>query len=371
VLATSHAPFGANRQVSAIVDAATSFAIDLAEQGLLPDPVVRRGIRNLLTQRLRQIRVNDCEKGADSLATFIEDMCGAEVAPLPAKANEQHYELPAAFFDTVLGPHRKYSCCYWGEGIASLGAAEDAALRITVERAGISDGMSILELGCGWGALTLWLAARFPAANITAVSNSSSQREFILEQARRRGLGNVDVITCDMNDFDTGARFDRVVSLEMFEHMRNYDVLFGRIHNWLKPAGKFFMHIFVHRSTPYAFVESGPSDWMTRHFFAGGMMPSDDLPLHFQKDLKLVRRWRWDGRHYEKTLNAWLANMDATSAEVRPILAATYGAANARQWWMRWRMFFMACAELFGFDGGQQWWVSHYLFERPAVVDAR
>jgi cyclopropane-fatty-acyl-phospholipid synthase len=222
----------------------------------------------------------------------------------------------------------------------------------------------VLELGCGWGSLTLWMAAHYPRSQITAMSNSVSQRAYIEAEARRRGLDNVQVITCDINAFEAAGRFDRIVSIEMFEHLRNWPAAFARVAGWLAPQGRFFMHVFVHRSTPYAFLDRDASDWMSRHFFSGGMMPSDDLALHFQRDLKLLRRWRWDGRHYQRTAEAWLDNLDASRAAVWPALEATYGADQAEVWWMRWRLFFMSVAELFGHDNGQQWWVSHYLFER-------
>ncbi len=347
------------------MNSATSKAIGWTEQGLVPDIVIRHGIRRLLKQRLGELPVDDCERAAETTEKFVAQMNAAGIAPFPQKANEQHYEVPTAFFGEVLGAHRKYSCCYWPEGIETLDEAEATALRITSERAELEDGMRILELGCGWGSLTLWMAGHYPNAVITAVSNSRSQRAYIVAAAARRGLRNVRVVTRDMNDFGIGEQFDRVVSVEMFEHMRNYRRLFERIHGWLTPGGRFFLHIFCHRSLPYEFVDSGPSDWMSRHFFSGGIMPSDDLPLHFQEHLALARRWRWDGRHYEKTANAWLANMDRRKDSILPILAETYGTEAAGQWWMRWRIFFMACAELFGYDSGQQWWVAHYLFERP------
>jgi cyclopropane-fatty-acyl-phospholipid synthase len=237
-------------------------------------------------------------------------------------------------------------------------------LDLTCDRADLADGMDILELGCGWGSLTLWMAENYPNSTITAVSNSAGQREYILAEATRRGLSNVGVLTRDMNDFHIDQRFDRVVSVEMFEHMRNYRELFRRVAGWLRDEGRFFMHIFCHRSTPYEFVDRGPGDWMSRYFFSGGIMPSDDLPLHFQDHLALERRWRLDGRHYEKTANAWLANMDARRDDVTAILGRVYGDDQVQRWWMRWRMFFMACAELFGYEDGQQWWVGHYLFRR-------
>jgi cyclopropane-fatty-acyl-phospholipid synthase len=341
---------------------ATARVIDWTEQGLVPDSVIRRGIRRLLKQRLDGLQADNCEAAARLKADFIEAMNQSVIAPLPEKANEQHYEVPAEFFLGVLGRHAKYSCCHWDEADQDLDAAEATALRKTCEHAGIRNGMSILELGCGWGSLTLWMAGHYPDSRITAVTNSVSQQRHITRVAGSRGIGNVDVIVCDMNDFSTPQRYDRVVSVEMFEHMRNYRALFGRISRWLEPDGRFLMHIFCHREVPYAFENRGASDWMSRHFFSGGIMPSDDLPLHFQEHLRLVRHWRWDGRHYEKTANAWLGNMDRARDALWPVLVETYGEASARQWWMRWRMFFMACAELFGYADGQEWRVGHYLF---------
>jgi cyclopropane-fatty-acyl-phospholipid synthase len=349
---------------------ATHRAIDWVEQGLVPDAVVRAGIRRLCEHRLREIGAGDCERTAAATEAFVAAMDAAELAPVPHLANEQHYEVPARFFDLALGPHLKYSCAWWPDGTQTLEAAEARALAATCEHAGLADGQDVLELGCGWGSLTLWMAAHYRASRITAVSNSSSQRAWIEAEARRRGLTNVEVITADMNSFVAPGRYDRVVSVEMFEHMRNWRTLFGRVHDWLRPGGRFFMHVFCHRSTPYAFVDGGPADWMSRHFFSGGIMPSDELAPRFQDRLRLLARWRWDGTHYERTANAWLANVDARRAAVLEVLASTYGAA-APQWLQRWRVFFMACAELFGHRDGQEWWVSHYLFERPATETGR
>lgn len=337
-------------------------SLSWVERGLVPDRLIRAGIRRLCRQRLLQVGNGDCELTAELTQAFVEAISAGPVAVATDKANEQHYELPPAFFEQVLGPHRKYSCCYWDETTRTLGEAEARGLRLTCEHAALADGQHILELGCGWGSLSLWMAEHYPAARITAVSNSSPQREFIEAQARERGLTNLEVITADMKDFQTDGRFDRVVSVEMFEHMRNWPELFARVARWLHPDGRFFMHVFVHRDAPYLFEARDDSDWMSRYFFTGGMMPSDDLALHFQRDLQLVRRWRWKGTHYERTANAWLAEMDRRHELLTPVLEATYG-ADAEMWRQRWRIFFMACAELFGFDEGQRWWVSHYLFE--------
>ena len=349
---------------------ATRLAIDWTEQGYVPDSVIRAGIRRLLKHRLDEIEAGDVEAAAARVERFVADMDTAPVALVPQLANEQHYEVPAAFYALALGRHRKYSSCYWPEGVASLDDAEAAALDMTCERADLRDGMDVLELGCGWGSLTLWMAEHYPRSRITAVSNSHSQRAYIVGEAARRGLRNVRVLTEDMNRFATTETFDRIVSVEMFEHMRNWRLLFARVHDWLRPGGRFFMHVFVHRAVPYTFEARDESDWMSRLFFSGGMMPSDELALRFQDRLQLVRRWRWDGTHYEKTANAWLANVDARRADVLAVLAGSHGSEAANRWLQRWRIFFMACAELFGYQDGQEWWVSHYLFERPRVDHA-
>ncbi|HEX7637074.1 MAG TPA: cyclopropane-fatty-acyl-phospholipid synthase family protein [Burkholderiaceae bacterium] len=342
----------------------TAAAIHWVEQGLVPDGAVRLGIRRLLRQRLAELRSGDPEAGAGLAEEFLEHLRDAPLAPLPDKANEQHYELPPEFFGAVLGPHRKYSCCWWPEGVQTLAQAEAAALAETCERARLADGQRILELGCGWGSLSLWMAERFPSARITAVSNSNSQRRHIVAEAEARGLRNLEVLTRDFNDFDTEERFDRIVSVEMFEHLRNWPRAFARVAGWLRRDGLFFLHVFAHREAPYAFEPRDASDWMSRHFFSGGMMPGDDLALRCQDDLRLQRRWRWDGRHYARTAAAWLSRMDASRERLQPVFAAVYGEAGATVWWTRWRLFFLSVEELFAHDGGGQWWVSHYLFER-------
>jgi cyclopropane-fatty-acyl-phospholipid synthase len=349
--------------MSAAAHKASSTVLAWTERGLVPDSVIRAGIRRLCLQRLKAIQADDPEASAAALNRFVEAMNLAEIAPLPRLANEQHYEVPAEFFSAVLGRHAKYSCCHWGEGTASLDEAEERALQITCQRAGIEDDMAVLDLGCGWGSLSLWIAGQYPNCTVTSVSNSAPQRRWIEARAAERGLGNIEVLTRDMNDFDAGRRFDRIVSVEMFEHMRNYRRLFRRVSNWLEPDGRFFMHIFCHRRAAYEFLDEGPSDWMGRHFFSGGIMPSDDLPLRFQQDLQLIAHHRWNGRHYEQTANAWLRNMDERREQIMPIMASTYGEQPAEQWFQRWRIFFMACAELFGLREGREWHVSHYLFQ--------
>ena len=342
----------------------TAKAVDWTETGLVPDSVIRAGIRRLLDRKLKEIHVTDVEKAAIIKNRFVQMMGESPIALVPHLANEQHYEVPAAFYSEVLGRNRKYSCCYWPTGVNDLDAAEDAALQVTAERAGIEDGMKVLDLGCGWGSLSLWIAEHFPKASVTSVSKSRSQRDYIVRAAENRGIENIEVHVCDMNDFAAPGTYDRIVSVEMFEHMRNYPELFRRISNWLEPDGRFFMHIFCHRTTPYEYIDRGPSDWMSRHFFSGGIMPSADLPMRIGGDLTVERHWQWNGDHYARTLRAWLDKMDARKGAVMPILEDTYGKDQADRWRMRWRIFFMACEELFACNGGREWYVSHYLLKR-------
>ena len=345
-------------------DAREPGLLGLAERGWLPDAAIRLGIRRLCAQRLRECLAG----GAAAQQARHQRMLGAlgrmPLALHTEAANAQHYEVPAAFFEHCLGPQLKYSACLFEQPQASLAEAEEAMLALYAVRAGLEDGMDILELGCGWGSLTLWMAQRYPRARITAVSNSASQRAWIEARCRERGLHNVRVVTCDVNALELPpAAFDRCVSVEMFEHVRNHEALLGRIAGWLRADGRLFVHIFVHRLAAYVYDDHGEDNWMGRHFFTGGLMPAADTLLHLQRDLVLERRWLVDGTHYQRTAEAWLRNQDRERDALLPILAQAYGGpAQARLWFQRWRMFWMACAELFGYDGGQQWLVSHYRF---------
>ncbi|MDF1699822.1 MAG: cyclopropane-fatty-acyl-phospholipid synthase [Planctomycetota bacterium] len=344
-------------------------ALTLLDRGLLPDWLVRLGIRRLLRRRLREEAHDSPQAREAHMERYVQSLRASPIAVNTRDANEQHYEVPAAFFEQVLGKQMKYSSGLWVEGVDNLDEAEDTMLALTVERAGIEDGFDILELGCGWGSLTLYMAARFPDSRIMAVSNSSGQRRHIESVCAARGLTNVEVVTRDINDFETTRRFDRVVSVEMLEHVRNYEAVMRQIRRWLKPEGAFFTHIFVHKTHAYPFETEGDANWLGRHFFTGGQMPSADLLLRFQDDLEIVREWEVNGQHYARTARAWLRNLDAHRAELTAMLARDQGDVAADVMIRRWRVFFMACEELWGYAGGTEWYVHHYLF-RPRVATA-
>ncbi|MBL8996112.1 MAG: class I SAM-dependent methyltransferase [Gemmatimonadetes bacterium] len=327
--------------------------VELAERGLVATPLLRGAIRRLCAQRLAEV------EGQGGLEAFLDGVRGAPVALVPDEANAQHYEVPAEFFRLVLGPHRKYSCALWPDGVRTLAQAEAEMLALTCERAALADGQEILELGCGWGSLSLFMARRYPEARIVAVSNSRSQRAFIESVAPP----NLRVITADMNAFDPGRRFDRIVSVEMFEHMRAWSTLLERVHGWLRDDGRLFVHVFCHRREAYTYETEGTDNWMGRHFFSGGIMPSFGLLPAVADRFTLERQWWLDGTHYQRTAAAWRRNLERRRGEVLDVLRAHYG-GDANRWYHRWRMFFLACEELFGYAEGTEWGVGHYRLAR-------
>jgi len=339
-------------------------AVKLAEAGLVPDSIIRKGIRELDAAHLKKYRAESPEELGEELARLIDEMDRSLVALFTEEANIQHYELPAEFFVHVLGRRLKYSCCFFPDGNETLDQAEEKMLELTCRRAGIEPGMKILDLGCGWGSASLYIAEKYDGCTVTSVSNSTLQGDFIRRRGESLGLANVEVLTADINDYNPGKTFDRVISIEMFEHLRNYRELFRRIAGWLNPGGRLFYHIFSHSQYASTFEAHDDQDWIARYFFTGGLMPSASLPLYFQDDLVVERQWLVSGNHYKHTAECWLRNMDNRKEKIYPLIESVYGVKDAPLWLQRWRIFFMAFAELWGYAGGREWIVSHYRSRR-------
>ena len=350
--------------------------IELCERGLIPDAIARAGMRRLIATRLQSPEAQDVEKRSENIRKLVAEWSRGPIAEQTAEANAQHYEVPSEFFRLSLGKRLKYSCCLYPNGDETLDQAEEAMLALCARRAQLADGQRVLDLGCGWGSLTLWLAEQYPNMDIVSVSNSAGQRAHIESVCAQRGYTNVHVITCDINTFDPADHgqdqsFDRAVSIEMFEHMRNYKELLRRVATWLKPDGLLFVHIFAHPTLAYPYEVRSAKDWMTKYFFAGGVMPSQNLLMHFQDHMAIEDHWWVNGQHYEKTSNHWLDIMDANRPRITELFAQAYGADDAKLWVQRWRMFYMAVAEFFGYDNGQEWGVGHYLFKPRVTVTAK
>jgi cyclopropane-fatty-acyl-phospholipid synthase len=336
----------------------------LLEKDKIPDAFIRAGIRRLLKQRLRDEKKDNTELQQQHLSLLIEELKNSPIAINTTDANKQHYEVPTPFYQYCLGKHLKYSSGFWKGGVTDIDVSEKDMLQLTCERAELANGQNVLELGCGWGSLSLYMSAQYPESDFTVVSNSRTQKIYIDEHARQRNIKNLTVITADINSFDIEKKFDRVVSVEMFEHMRNYEKLMKKIASFLKENGKLFVHIFTHKEYSYKFEAKDETDWMSEYFFTGGMMPGDNLLFYFDKEIPVEKHWHISGLHYSKTSEAWLKNMDAHKKEIMPLFAETYGETNALKWWVYWRIFFMACAELWKYNNGDEWMVSHYLFTK-------
>jgi len=338
----------------------------LIEQNKLPDFILRIGVRNLLRQRLNDEIAGDAEIQQQRFNELLEELKSSPIAINTADANQQHYEVPTEFYQYCLGKHLKYSSGYWRPGVTDIDTSEEDMLELTCQRADLQNGQDVLELGCGWGSLSLFMSAKYPASSFTVVSNSNTQKAFIDQAAKDRNITNLTVITADMNTFQILQQFDRVVSVEMFEHMRNYKLLLHKVNGFLKENGKLFVHIFTHETLAYKFEVKDETDWMSKYFFSGGMMPSNHLLTYFNDDLVVDKHWVVNGMNYSKTSEAWLSNMDKHEKEIMPIFEKTYGKDQALKWWVYWRLFYIACAELFGYRKGNEWMVCHYLFRKNA-----
>lgn len=338
--------------------------LSLVEKNIIPDWLIRFKIRGLLKARLKDEYLGNNEERQNRLIHLIDELKSSPIAVNTMDANEQHYEVPTSFYQLVMGDHLKYSCGHWKDKHSDQNTSERDMLEITTQRAKLSNHQDVLELGCGWGSLTLFMANKYPDSKITAVSNSTTQKKYIDQKAAELGLGNIEVITADMNDFETDRTYDRVVSVEMFEHMRNYQKLLHKVSRFLNDEGKLFVHIFSHKEVAYKFEVKDDTDWMSKYFFTGGIMPSDHLFYYFNEDLLVKKHWTVNGTHYEKTSNNWLSRMDENKSKIIPIFEETYGVDQATKWWVYWRLFFMSCAELWGYNKGEEWIVSHYLFEK-------
>lgn len=333
----------------------------ILDNGYLPNAVIRLGIRRQLKERVEQIKANSLEDAYEKKMKFVELLRSRPIAIETATANEQHYEVVTGVLAACLGPRMKYSCALYRKGGETLAQAEIAMLESYVQKAGLKDGMTILDLGCGWGSGALYFAEIFPNSEIVAFSNSKTQKIYIDSIAKEKDLKNLRVITGNVVDYQFEKEyFDRVVSIELFEHMKNYELLMAKVERALKPGGKLFIHIFAHATSPYDFEDG----WMSTHFFSGGTMPSADLLLYFQRDLKLERQWWISGTHYAKTCEDWLSKMTINKKTIWPHLSETYGEKDTAKWYNRWQIFYMACAELFAYEGGDTWGVCHYLFEK-------
>ncbi|KAJ3691988.1 hypothetical protein LUZ60_012338 [Juncus effusus] len=334
------------------------------ERNLLPDAVVRRLTRLLLAARLREGYLPSAHLQLESLLHFIRSLKEMPIAVETDTAKTQHYELPTSFFELVLGKNLKYSCCYFKEKSSDLEESEIEMLDLYCERCQIKDGNRVLDLGCGWGSLSLYVAKKYKNCNVTGICNSVTQKTHIDQQCRQNNLTNVEIIVADISKFQMERTFDRILSIEMFEHMKNYKELMKKISGWMEPDGLLFIHHFCHKTFAYHFEDKNEDDWITRYFFTGGTMPSSNLLLYFQEDVSVVNHWLVNGTHYSKTSEEWLKRMDKNISKIKPIFETTYGKDSAIKWIAYWRTFFISVAELFGYNNGDEWMVALYLFKK-------
>lgn len=339
----------------------------LLEKNLIPDPLIRKGIRDLLKQRLLTENKGNVEAQQAHLMRFIEALKTPPATVNAAVKKEQVYEVPVEFYKYCFGQHLKHSCCLWNDGVLDINMAEQEMLELTCKRAALENGQQVLELGCGWGSLSLFMAARYPASSFTAVTDSPAQKQYISEQAEQRGITNIKIVSSEMYALNLSGQFDRVISVEMFEHIGNYQQLLKMIGHALKPEGKLFIHIFTHKEFAYRFDATDNTNLVSRYFFTGGIMPSDKLLFYFNDDVKIQAHWHVSGLHYQKTAEAWLSNMDANKNNILPLFEQTYGKDEAIKWWNYWRIFYMSCAELWGYNNGNEWLVSHYLLKKASA----
>ena len=334
----------------------TKFLLTIAELGLIPDVFIKTAVRFITKKRLNESGIHE------NKLNVIKSISEGGIAEKTDDANEQHYEVPPEFFKYALGKNLKYSCSFFDK-TDSLDEAEKSMIELYIERADIQEGHDILDLGCGWGSFSLYVAEKYPSVSITAVSNSKDQIAFIQNEAKRRGLFNIKASKMDVNNLDLDNKFDRIVSIEMFEHLRNYKLILNSLNSLLKPDGRLFVHIFCHKELTYFYEIKNSYDWMTKYFFEGGIMPSQDIFKYFDDELEVINQWDVNGNHYAKTCKAWLNNHYKNKDKILDIFDKHYD--KPRIWFNRWRIFFLSCEAFFAINNGREYFVSHYLLKKP------
>ena len=335
----------------------TRFLLLLAESGFIPDALIKIAARYISNKRISKSSI-DYDK-----PEIISALSKGVVAEKTSDANKQHYEVPPEYFYHVLGTNLKYSCSLF-DNVNLLDEAETSMLELYIERANIKDGHKILDLGCGWGSFSLYIAKKYPNTNITSVSNSSDQITYIKNEAQKRGLPNIKAYRMDVNSLELNTQFDRIISIEMFEHLRNYKLILSSLNNLLKPDGRLFIHIFCHKKLTYFYEMKNNFDWMTKYFFQGGIMPSKDIFEYFDDELEIINQWDINGNHYSKTCKAWLNNHYINRKKILDVFQKHYD--KPKIWFNRWRIFFLSCEAFFALNNGKEYFVSHYLLKKKS-----